>query len=342
MKVTALSILAILLLSFSTAIGQTDRHYTMFYGNAIAYNPGATGMFNGDGRAFSSYRNQWSSVSANPFKTINFSMDGKIFQEKIDNGILGLGFTYYRDKAGDGNMINSNFGLSVSYAVEVQKDFHVSAGFQAGLGQYKINYDNFTWGNQWVGNGYDPSVYNFEPFYDNVNSIFDLSAGVYVHGAVNEYIDVEGGIAVAHILKQDVSFINASDKLFRNVSISFFPEYRIPYKRIAIDPGVYGFVQGPNKEITFGTDIKYFIKESSHFTGYFDETSASLGSYYRWGDAVIFTGAFNISGISIGMAYDVNISSLRVASGGAGGYEFFLRYRLGFGYKYSTGGRGRF
>ena len=342
MRMKLVSIFSIVFLGILSLNAQTDRHYTMFYGNAVAYNPGAAGMFNGDGRAFSSYRNQWSSVTMNPFKTINFSMDGKILQEKINNGFVGLGFTYYRDKAGDGNMINSNFGLAVSYAVEVQKDFHISTGFQAGLGQYKINYDNFTWGNQWVGNGYDPAVYNFEPFYDDVNSLFDLSAGVYVNGAINEYIDIKGGVSVAHILKQDVSFISATDRLFRNVSVSFFPEYRIPYKRIAIDPGIYGFIQGPNKELTFGTDIKYFIKESSHYTGYYDETSASLGSYYRMGDAMIVTGAFNFSGISVGMAYDFNVSDLKVASGGLGGYEFFLRYRLGFGYKYSTGGRGRF
>jgi type IX secretion system PorP/SprF family membrane protein len=342
MKMKIINILSFILLGTTCFNAQADRHYSMFYGNAVSYNPAAAGMFNGDGRAFSSYRNQWSSVTMNPYKTINFSMDGKVMQKQIENGMFGLGFTYYRDKAGDGNMINSNFGLALSYAVEVQKDFFLSAGVQAGLGQYKINFDNFTWGNQWVGNGYDPSVYNFEPFYDEVNSLFDLSAGVYVHGVVNEYIDVEGGIAVSHILKQDVSFISASDNLYRNVSLSFFPEYRIPYKRIAIDPGIYGFIQGPNKELTLGTDIKYFIKESSHYTGYYDETSMSLGSYLRLGDGIIFTGAFNFSGISLGLSYDVNTSNLRVASGGLGAYEFFLRYRLGFGYKYSNGGRGRF
>ena len=116
--------LAVIVISVTACLGQTDRHYTMFYGNAVSYNPGAAGMFNGDGRAFSSYRNQWSSVTANPYKTINFSMDGKMLQEKIDKGVMGIGFTYYRDKAGDGSMINSNFGLALSYAVEEQKDFY--------------------------------------------------------------------------------------------------------------------------------------------------------------------------------------------------------------------------
>jgi type IX secretion system PorP/SprF family membrane protein len=342
MRIVVNIFLAVFVLGINQTFGQTERHYSMFYGNSVGYNPAAAGMFNGNGRVFSSYRDQWGSVTANPFRTINFSADGKILQKQIDNGVVGIGLVYYRDQAGDGSMVNSNFGLAMSYAVEVKKDFYISVGAQTGLAQYKINFNNFTWGNQWVGNGYDQSVYNFEPFYNEANSMFDLNAGVYFYGPINEYIDVEGGLAVTHIINQDVSFINSGDMLKRGVSFTFFPEYRVPYKRIAFDPGIFAFFQGPNMEFTFGTDIKYFIKEASHYTGYFDETSFSLGSFLRMNDAVIFTGAFNISGITAGVGYDVNFSKLRVASGGFGAYEFFVRYRMGFGYKYTTGGRGRF
>jgi len=62
--------------------GQTNRNFTMFYGNALRYNPAAAGMFNGDFRAFTSYRNQWSAINNHMYKTINFSIDGKVLQKE--------------------------------------------------------------------------------------------------------------------------------------------------------------------------------------------------------------------------------------------------------------------
>lgn len=326
----------------SSVNAQTDKHATMFYGNALSVNPAAAGMFNGDARFFGSYRSQWSSVTSNPFKTMNFVVDGRILQKQIRTGRLGVGLSFYNDKAGAGKMSSLNAGLSASYGIEVYDDIYISVGAQGAYGQYSLNTDNFTWGTQWTGMGYDQSLYNFEPGYANVNAFFDLSAGVYAYGSLGDYIDVKGGFSVLHITAQDVSLSGFGEKLYRNFTLSLFPEIRIPYQRFGFVPGIMTFFQGPNKELMVGTDVKYYIKESSHFTGYFEEISASLGSFWRVGDAVVITAGFNYSGITAGVAYDINYSSLNVASNWMGAYEFYLRYRLGFNYKWSVGGKGKF
>lgn len=327
---------------FTFSYSQTDRHYTMFYGNPLSCNPAAAGMLNGDVRFFGSYRNQWSSVTTNPYKTMNFVVDGKVLQKQIKTGTLGMGLSVYQDKAGTGDLASLNAGLAASYALEVYDDIHLSVGVQGAYGQYSVNTNNFTWGTQWTGVGYDQALNSYETGYVNSNSFFDLSAGVYCHGRLGDYIDLEGGFSIQHITAQDVSLAGLNDRLYRNITVSLFPEIRIPYQRLALVPGIYTFFQGPNKELMLGTDLKYYIKESSHYTGYYEEISMSVGSFWRAGDAVVVTGGFNYSGISVGAAYDFNYSSLRLASSGMGGFEVYLRYRLGFSYRYTVGGKGRF
>lgn len=321
---------------------QMDRHYTMFYGNALSVNPAAAGMLNGDARFFGSYRNQWSSVTTNPYKTMNFAVDARILKEKIKTGRLGVGLSFYHDKAGAGDMSSLNAGLAASYGIEIADDIHLSVGAQGAYGQYSINTANFSWGTQWTGQGYDQTLYSYEPGYADVNAFFDLSAGVYVYGSLGDHIDLKGGFSVLHITGQDVSMAGLEDRLYRNITFSLFPEIRIPYQRFGFVPGVMAFFQGPNKELMIGTDVKYYIKESSHYTGYYEEISASLGSFWRAGDAFVVTAGFNYSGITAGVAYDFNYSKLSLASNWMGGYEFFLRYRLGFNYRWSVGGKGRF
>ncbi len=335
-------IIVALVLGVASVHSQMDRHYTMFYGNALSTNPAAAGMLNGDARFFGSYRSQWSSVTNNPYKTMNFSADARILKEKIKTGRLGVGLSFYHDKAGAGNMSSLNAGLAASYGIEIFDDIHLSVGAQGAYGQYSINTANFTWGTQWTGQDYDQNLYSFEPGYADVNAFFDLSAGVYVYGSLGDHIDLKGGFSVLHITAQDVSMAGLEDRLYRNFTISLFPEIRIPYQRIGFVPGIMTFFQGPNREFMVGTDVKYYIKESSHYTGYYEEVSASLGSFWRAGDAIVITAGFNYSGISAGVAYDLNYSTLNAASNWMGAYEFYLRYRLGFSYRWTVGGKGRF
>jgi type IX secretion system PorP/SprF family membrane protein len=334
--------LTIALIGLTEANAQMDRHYSMFYGNALSINPASAGMLNGDARFFGSYRSQWSSVTTNPYKTMNFNVDGRILKDKIKEGRLGVGLSFYHDKAGAGNMSSLNAGFAASYGIEIYDDIHLSVGAQGAYGQYSITTSNFTWGTQWTGSGYDQNLASFEPGYADVNAFFDLSAGAYVYGSLGNHIDLHGGFSVLHITAQDVSMAGLEERLYRNFTLSLFPEIRIPYQRFGFVPGVLAFFQGPNKELMLGTDVKYYIKESSHYTGYYEEVSASLGSFWRAGDAIVITAGFNYSGISAGVAYDFNYSSLNAASNWMGAYEFYLRYRLGFNYRWVVGGKGRF
>lgn len=313
---------------------QQDRHFSLFYASPIELNPGATGLFPGDVQFFTNYRNQWSPITKNLYKTISASADGKVYEK---NGVFaGAGVGVYNDVAGIGKLTTNIYALNLSVGVEVADDQFLALGVSPGLFQRNMDYTNFTWSNQWNGTEFNTGTLAGESvFFGNITT-FDLNAGLYYYGDISEDLRVQGGLAVHHITSPSIGFVASDEKLYRKYAMNAGAVYKMRHSKIGFSPNIFAFFQGPNKEITFGNDFKYYIKESSKYTGYFDETSVSLGVYYRTQDALYTTFFFNMSGFSLGFAYDANISDLEPATGGLGGMEFLLRYRMGFVGGYSS------
>lgn len=315
-----------------TALAQQDRHYSMFNESPMALNPGATGLFPGDLQLFTSYRSQWSSISPNMYKTMSGSIDGKVFEK--DNYYFAGGINFYNDVAGDSYFKTGIYNLSLSAGVEVEKDQFLAIGFQPTYHQRSIELGQMTWGNQWSGEQFNVLQPSGEAAFAESIVKFDLASGVYYYGKVEDNILVTVGGSVNHILRPNVGFLTTDEKLYRKYTVNASAEYGLNTK-VYLDPSAYVFFQGPNRSVALGCDFKYMFKESSKYTGYFDEKSFLVGMYYRSSDSFYTKVGLNWAGISFGAAYDFNISSLSVATDGMGSMEFFLRYRLGFESKYN-------
>jgi len=318
---------------FNSFVGQQDRHYSMFNESPMALNAGATGLFPGNVQAFTSYRNQWSSISPNLFQTISAAIDAKVYQK--DRFYIAAGLNFYDDKGGDSNLKTSIYNLSLGAGIEIDRDQFLAIGFQPSYYQRSADLSRLTWGNQWSGENFNVLQPSGEASFAENLIKFDLNSGVYYYGQVKDNLMVTLGGSVSHILRPRVGFVNPDEKLYRKYLINGSMEYGISGSKIYIDPSAYVFFQGPNRSVALGADLKYMFQESSKFTGYFDEKSILIGLYYRSVDSFYAKLGLNWAGISFGAAYDINISSLSIATNGLGGMEFFLRYRLGFKGKYN-------
>jgi hypothetical protein len=65
-------------------------------------------MMNGDIRLMSNFRNQWGGLG-NPFQTISASVDAPILRETLHDNFIGIGATFYNDKAGDSRLTTGNY-----------------------------------------------------------------------------------------------------------------------------------------------------------------------------------------------------------------------------------------
>lgn len=305
----------------------------MFNESPMALNAGATGLFPGDVQIFAGYRSQWSSINPNMFKTISASVDAKVYEK--DGFFVGAGINFFDDKGGDSNLKTGIYNLSLSAGIEVGDDQFLAIGFQPTYYQRSVDLSQLTWGNQWSGESFNPLQASGESAFAQSIVKFDLSSGIYYYGQVQDNLLLTFGGAVAHITRPSVGFLTPDEKLYRRYTLNASAEYGISASKIYLVPSAYVFFQGPNRSVAVGNDIKYMFKESSKYTGYYDEKSFLIGLYYRSEDSFYAKLGLNWAGISFGAAYDFNISSLSVATNGLGGMEFFLRYRIGFEGKYN-------
>ena len=72
--------------------------------------------------------------------------------------------------------------------------------------------------------------------------------------------------------------------------------------------------------------VKYILKQASKYTKFVKGSALSIGGHFRIGDAFIPSVLLEIANFAVGMSYDINVSSLKVASSSKGGFEISLRY----------------
>ena len=326
MRKLSFSILALII--FINGQAQQDRHYSMFYASPIAINPGSTGFFPGDIQVFTGFKNQWKSISSNPYNTISASVDAKLMKGKSNNSFLGLGVNFYNDKSGDSQLTTNVANISINYAIEIAENHQLALGIQPSFFQRFASMESLTWDQQWTGSTFDNNLESGETLVTDKSFQFDINSGLYYFGKLNNQNSINFGVSVAHLFTPQNTLLNGNENLYRKHTIHGGGEFSKIGSKLAFSPNFIYFIQGPNQSLSIGNDFIYSLKESSKYTGYYDKSTISLGSYVRIGDAFYTTLFLNFAEFSLGISYDLNMSGLSVATNGRGGMEMLLRYRI--------------
>jgi len=308
------------------ASAQQDKHFSMFFNNHMQFNPGAAGHFGGDIRIFTNFRTQWFTVPNQAFRTISASVDGKLLNKEIDNGFIGAGLQVVNDVSGDGKFTVNYITVPINYSIQVNRKSYFSLGLQPGMYAQHLSGDALYFQNQWTGSNFDSALPTGENLGGSATSKFDLGAGLYYIFSPKSNSTIELGLSGLHLSKQSVGFYQNSEKLYRNFTFFGKGDFKQTNSDWSIHPAFIAMVQGPNYEITFGSNFDYILKPSSKHTMYFDGMSISFGFYYRAMDAFIGNLVYNAGPLSIGVSYDTNISGLTAATKGVGAVEGFLRF----------------
>jgi type IX secretion system PorP/SprF family membrane protein len=313
----------------SQAIAQ-DIHFSQFWMTPTLLNPAQAGAQE-PMRVILNYKNQWSSV-AQPYSTGNFSFDAKL-GKKNKKAFSGLGLNVSQDKSG--SPFIKTFQASLAYAahVHINDKSTIGAGLYGGIIQRSTSYTSIQWMNQYDGMAYNGALPSGEPAVGASLMCFDAGAGInyeyrksekYMTGNDNRRFSM--GASVFHVNQPSYSFYGTGEKLYLKMVGYANAEIGIANSNVSIVPGVVYSQQGTAGELLAGTMFQYQLTADSKYTGFVKASSLSLGAYYRGNDAVIATALFKISQYAIGVSYDVNISSLKTASTGRGGFEISLRF----------------
>ncbi len=297
-----------------------DIHFSQFQAAPSNLNPALTGAFEGDYRFIGIHRNQWSSVSDNPYSTFGFSADARAPK---DIQPLGAGLSFYHDIAGDSRYRTLQGALSASWRTFLSSDssHRLVGGVRPRFEQKRISYDQLEFDNQYNGLHYDPSLSNGENFSRRKRAYFDTDLGLRYERRVGTDKRYGGGIALYNLFSPKQSLFD-NQEIRRDRRISFFGNGLYPLsEEIKLHPAAYLGLQGTYHELVFGTSGEYVLKES---LGVY--RSVFAGVWYRTRDAGYISAGMNYDQWRVGLSYDINVSQLQPASKNRGGFEISIRY----------------
>src|SRR5215475_8261674 len=136
-----------------------DLHFSQWFNEPLLTNPANTGFIpDADYRLGANYRNQWSSVMSEPYKTMSIWGDAQVMRNRIQSGWLGLGGAILHDVAGAGSLSTTEVYASVAYHQMLGYSSLLSIGFNTGYVNKQINSANLKFPDQFDGKFFDTNV----------------------------------------------------------------------------------------------------------------------------------------------------------------------------------------
>ncbi len=295
-----------------------DIHFSQFFETPLLRNPSLAGIFTGDYRLQMVYRDQWRSVT-DGYKTASLNGEYKLPIGKMDDFITVGGQVLF-DRAGSASLTQTSLLPVINYhkSVSQEKNNYLSLGFMGGV--VNRNFDQSKMITESGGAGSEPNV---TPNY----TYLDGSVGMSFNSQLsdNQEDNFYIGLAYHHFTKPKNTF-------FRDPAIQLNPKWVASTGfRFAMNEFSFVTVQADHsiqqeyKETILGG--LYGMK----LGGLADDPLCTLngGVFLRLNDAFIPVVKLDYSGFSFAFSYDINISKLKPASLGRGGFELSLSY-IGF------------
>lgn len=302
-------VLGSLLFCFVLTLQAQDPVFSQFYSAPLQLNPAFAGTTYAP-RISLIYRNQWS-VFEGGFQTYAAS-----YEQSIERLNSGFGVSVQSDNAADIYTTN-NFKAVYGYRVQINRDWAIKLGVEAGLIQTNLNWDKLIFGDQLDEiDGYDEDnpILSEEVRPENLNkSSVDVGAGLLLYNR-----GFYAGLALHHLNTPDESLLEINQNL--NVGLPMRMTFHIGgqitleegNKRnpgAFISPSLIVIRQGDFGQINGGALVGF-----GKFYG---------GLWYRhaWSnaDAGIATLGYRHGVFRIGYSYDATISDLAAEASGTGG-----------------------
>ena len=309
-----------------------DPEFSQFFASPLTLNPALTGKFNGSVRLAGNYRNQWPQIN-NAFITSTISVDGNILANKIANGdAFGLGLMTMTDRTANGILTSNYVAISASYQKALDENGwnQIGIGFQGSYANKRLDGTRLNFEDQLdqQGGWTLPSSEVISGHQVNL-SYFDLNLGILYNGSTDGNNNYYLGASAYHVLQPTESFTG-------NALYTLHPRFIIH--------GGYSFPLSPMNNNSFihlsglysrqANAVNAMLGGAWSYNLNSEEPAGApinlyLGMWARFSnltDAIIPYVGLDIGSFTMGMTYDVNVSSLKPASQGQGGFEVSVIY----------------
>lgn len=298
-----------------------DLHFSQFFNNPLLTNPANTGFIpDADYRLGVSYRNQYSNIMAMPYKTFSVYGDAQVFRDQITNGWLGVGGVILRDVAGTGSLTSTKIYGSVAYHQMLGFSSLLTAGFNIGWANKRIDQSKLTFPDQFDGKFFDGKLPTSAQLVNSNINYFDMQAGVNYAYFPTKDIFINAGYSIHHVNQPKETFfedLGANTNRVPIRHIAFINGLFKVAENVILNPNVYYTLQAHASDLMLGLNGAYDLSG--------DGSKQLIGGlYYRYGDALIPVVGFEIDFLKFTFSYDATLSSLSNFNHTLGALEFNL------------------
>ena len=300
-----------------------DPNFSQFFVSPLTLNPALTGKFDGNYRLALNFRNQWPSIN-NAFKTYTASFDASVLKNHIpDYDQFGIGLLALTDKSGNGVLQHNYVGVSTAYHKALDESgFHqIGLGFQGVYVSKRLDVNSLKFEDMLRSDGFTGLTQEDFTNYQLDLSYFDLNAGFFYNGTTDGANNFYLGGSMYHINKHEETFTDTGH---------YYMASRLTLQAGGMVPlGDYNAFHFSAMHSRQANAVNTVIGGAYMLNINPDEwspTNLYLGTWFRFGDAVIPYVGLEFGEFRVGASYDVNVSGLKPASNMRGGAEFSLIY----------------
>ena len=297
-----------------------DLHFSQFFNSPLTTNPANTGFIpDADYRMIAHYRNQWSSIMTVPYKTMSISGDAQLFRDRLENGWLGAGAVILSDVAGSGSLRSTKIYGSIAYHQMLGNSSLLSAGFNLGWANKRIDPTGLKFPDQFDGKFFDATRPTTGIPINNNVSYFDMQVGMNYAYFPQENVYINAGYSIHHVNKPKETFYEdeSVNGIIPMRHIAFVNAILKVNDKVIISPNVYFSMQSKATEIAGGMIANYNLSEAG-------EKQLIAGLYYRHKDAAIPMLCFELNSLRFTFSYDATMSGLKDFNNYRGASEFSL------------------
>lgn len=297
-----------------------DLHFSQYFNSPLFVNPANTGFApDVDYRIGINYRNQWASITPNPYKTMDVWGDVQLFNNRFQDGWVGLGGSIVKDQAGSGGLSSTKGFASIAYHQLLGFNSLLSGGFNVGFVNKRIDVSKLTFDDQWNGKFFDVTIPSGEQFAYNSVTYLDLQAGLNyaLFPSDNAYLNV--GFSAMHLNRPKETFFSNSiidTRIEPRLTLFLNGSFKLNDQWI-INPNVYISQMGGSWETVAGLNAHYNLSG--------DGGSQVIGGLYvRAKDAFIPMIGYQWNDVALTINYDATSSSLGTYNQTRGAFELSI------------------
>lgn len=317
-----------------------DYHFSQFFAAPLSLNPALIGLFPGNYRVSVTSRSQWAQTLETPFSTTAFSADFSYYvnpKKRQYKDAFGVGVVFASDRLPEINYSVNQIMIGGAFhkALDPKNNQSLSLGFQFGVVQRNVSYDQLSFEDSFDGTSTYVSGLSLEELPENNYAFGDYQLGLNYAYAPKNKTSVFLGAAIHHFNRPEQSFYYEStrgeDVEVTNTLDSRYSAYlnlAIPVSRdVTVSPRVYTFMQGPHLVTNAGSNIRFLFNDSNggafHLGGYV----RGVGNESGYGvDSAVGMFGVELNNFLVGMSYDVGLNGLQTNRRHQGAFELNIAY----------------